>query len=157
MKPETPNAGEPVSVYLDAALAERLRKAEKDLKGKGYSRSEILSEAIAEGLPLVIAKLRRRKAKFSFTDAVVQVIDSFPLDVQFTRDDVIALLKARFEPAVKKYKARDLASNTLTVLRRLTDRGKVKLVGTREANGPKALRSYEVNCYSRIEPEKETS
>lgn len=157
MKPDTPNAGETVTVYLDAGLAERLRNAENDLTGKGYSRSEILAGSIDEGLPIVLAKLKRRKAKFSFTDAVIQVIDSFPLDVEFTRADVVASLKARFAAAVKKYKPQVLTSNVSTIFRRLEERGKIKLIGTRETNGPKALRSYDVNCYMRIESEKKTS
>lgn len=155
MTPETPNAGESVSVYLDAELAARLRTAEKDLEGKGYSRSEILAASIGEGLPAVVTKFKRRKAKISFTDAIVQMIDGFGVDLEFTSTEVNALLKANFAPLVRKYEDRDLAANVLTVLRRLQERDKIELVGTREADGPKALRKYEVNVYRRKEEPKD--
>jgi hypothetical protein len=134
------------TAHLTGATKEAVLSAEKKLIPKGLTRSIILSEAIAAGLPAVLKRHQRRKANLSFTACVEAVVRNMP-GIDITRSEVIAGLTETYPKLVREYSEDDLARDVISILRRLANRKLLTLTGTKKVKGPKAFRTYQVNVY----------
>src|SRR6185295_9214368 len=85
------NSGKTYTTYLPADLSTKVDQALSKFKAKGINSSQLIAEAIREGLPTVIKRFRNTKATMTITAAVEAILPT--LTDGITRATVIDALK----------------------------------------------------------------